>query len=61
MWEGELGRAWAVDGVWMHLPTRPRRYCNPALLVLENIQLKIQEIHMEEDGPKGKWEGVARP
>ena len=27
---------WGVDRGWMPLPTRPRRYCNPVLLVVSS-------------------------
>ena len=34
MWGG--GGVWGVDRGWMPLPTRPRRYCNPVLLVVSS-------------------------
>ena len=32
--EGGLGGALGLDEGWLPLPTRPQRYCDPALLVI---------------------------
>ena len=41
------GGEWGVYASWMPLPSRPRRYCNPALLVRSYVcSLKLAQIEI---------------